>query len=123
MLLAVGGRDSSAHGDGWQTFSLFEGRRRSRTRIAPPQLPGRVSDCLERLQIEGVEQIYKIKGHLSITGCQNPPRETPFSPRISRLFARGLQSVRISEDFYTKIRIGRSVGADQRMGFGIGEYT
>ena len=33
-------RVSSADGHGWRIVFLFEGRRRSRTHIAPPQLPG-----------------------------------------------------------------------------------
>ena len=35
-----------------------------------------------------------------------------------QLFARGLQSVRISEDFYTKIRVDRSRGQVVRIPYG-----
>ena len=36
--------------------------RRSRTRIAPPCLPGRFCDCLERLRIKVVKQYYIYNG-------------------------------------------------------------
>ena len=42
--------------------------------------PRRFYDCLERLQIEIVEQFYIFNRTPSITGRPTPGRETPFSP-------------------------------------------
>jgi hypothetical protein len=56
----------------------FKKRKKSRTRITPPCLPGRFCDCLERLRIKEVEQYYIPNGILSITGCQHHGLSTPF---------------------------------------------
>jgi hypothetical protein len=47
---------------------LFDGKRRSRTRITPPCLPGRFCDRLERLRIKDVKRIYRFNENLSIKG-------------------------------------------------------